>query len=204
MSSEAVYNPLSMEHIGQSLARAIEAVEPVPMDNLPSMYGAGVYAIYYTGNFPAYRRMAAANANGAWKHAIYVGKAIPPGARSGDALADASSNIALRTRLRQHVRSLEAAQNLNLSDFHARWLVIEPVWIPLAETVMIQRTACVWNKLVAGFGVNAQGSGRTGGKISTWDILHPGRDRQGVMPENPDEIRANVIQEIEGFLSQRI
>ena len=50
----------------------------------------------------------------------------------------------------------------------------------------------------------AQGSGRKDGKISTWDILHPGRDRQGVMPENPDEIRANVIQEIEGFLSQRI
>jgi len=81
----------------------------------------------------------------------------------------------LRQRLGQHAKSIDHAENLITSDFRCRYLVLEPVWIPLAERFLIERLGPVWNTVVTGFGNNPQGKYRSTGKRSRWDILHPGR-----------------------------
>ncbi len=42
-----------------------------------SLDGAGIYAIYYVGDFPSYAPVAERNHDGRFEAPIYVGKAIP-------------------------------------------------------------------------------------------------------------------------------
>lgn len=82
MSNE-IYNPLDKLRLGESVAKALLAR---PISNLPpseSFGGAGIYALYYTGKFAPYRKIAEKNVDGQWAAPIYVGKAVPPGARKG-------------------------------------------------------------------------------------------------------------------------
>jgi hypothetical protein len=44
--------------------------------------GAGIYAIYYKGNFPLYVKISTKNKTG-FVQPIYAGKAIPEGGRKG-------------------------------------------------------------------------------------------------------------------------
>ncbi|MBL8260560.1 MAG: Eco29kI family restriction endonuclease, partial [Candidatus Competibacteraceae bacterium] len=46
--------------------------------------------------------------------------------------------VALRDRLRQHATSIDQAENLELGDFHYRCLVVDDIWIPLGENMMIE------------------------------------------------------------------
>ncbi len=108
-----------------------------------------------------------------------------------------------RNRLRAHGRSIDSAENLELSDFYVRWLVIEPVWVPLGESVLINRFGPVWNTIVDGFGSNAAGSGRFAGMRSRWDTLHPGRPAAASLAprtENAEEI----AQDVREYLRQRL
>jgi hypothetical protein len=81
--ADAPYNPLDKTHLGESVARALlaSAVEPLPPAN--PFIGAGIYALYYIGDFLSYRKIAEGNSNEQWAMPIYVGKAVPPGARKG-------------------------------------------------------------------------------------------------------------------------
>ena len=74
------YNPLDKLNLGQSVAQALLAVEPLLLSRTDHLRGAGVYAIYYTGIFPAYQPIAKRNQGGNFEQPIYVGKAIPKGA----------------------------------------------------------------------------------------------------------------------------
>ena len=77
------YNPLDKRHLGEQVAEALLAqdVQPLP----PSRFiGAGVYALYYIGDFPAYATLAEVNKNDLYLCPIYVGKAVPEGARKAD------------------------------------------------------------------------------------------------------------------------
>ena len=115
----------------------------------------------------------------------------------------ATSTRALGNRLRQHVNSVQAATNLDIADFHARWLVIEPIWIPLGESLLIGRFAPVWNTIVDGFGNHDPGAGRREGMMSRWDELHPGRSwAHQFRPRNEkqEHIEADVME----YLRQRI
>ena len=104
---------------------------------------------------------------------MYVGKAIPSGARNGKRTA--AEGTALYTRLVQHANSLESAENLRLCDFACRYLVVQPVWISLAERFLIAHYQPLWNVVVDGFGNHDPGRGRRAGMRPRWDILHPGR-----------------------------
>lgn len=77
------FNPLDKTNLGESVAKALleRAVTPLPPPE--SFCGAGVYAIYYVGSFPAYEAVARANRDNTWSAPLYVGKAVPPGARKG-------------------------------------------------------------------------------------------------------------------------
>jgi hypothetical protein len=70
------YNPLAKRELGASVAKSL--LEQ-PLSNLPpneAFEGAGIYAIYYTGNFPAYDFIKKANQDGKCELPIYVGKAV--------------------------------------------------------------------------------------------------------------------------------
>jgi len=77
------YNPLDMTNLGNSVLNAMLASTPTPLDDVGTFMGAGIYAIYYTGDFAAYASLAEHNIDGNFNQPIYVGKAVPAGARRG-------------------------------------------------------------------------------------------------------------------------
>jgi hypothetical protein len=107
---------------------------------------------------------------------IYVGKAIPKGGRKGGLSTDAAKGgNALADRLRQHAASIAEATNLTLSDFHVRHLIVDDIWIPLGENMLIETFKPVWNRAIDGFGNKDPGNRRASQYKSPWDVLHPGR-----------------------------
>lgn len=74
------YNPLDKRNLGGSVAEALPACSVRPLGDLETFAGAGIYAIYYTGNFKAYKPLALKNCGGRFQTPIYVCKAVPPGA----------------------------------------------------------------------------------------------------------------------------
>jgi len=195
------FNPLGMENLGSSVAAALLAADQTLLTDVPAFYGAGVYAIYYHGPLDLYAPLAAAGANGA-AAPIYVGKAVPRGGRKGTDVEHGTRSRALVGRLREHANSIEAATDLEKADFSCRWLVVEPIWIPLGESVIISRFAPVWNVIVDGFGNHDPGVGRIAGMRTRWDTLHPGRARAENYPARP-ETAADIAVETTEYLAQR-
>jgi hypothetical protein len=176
------YNPLDKLNLAESIQRRIlsEPVHPLGNDEARSrIAGAGVYALYYTGDFPLYMEISRRNEARQWNLPIYVGKAIPPGGRTGGLDQAVRAVGALRDRLRRHAQSLDQAVNLDLADFHFRALVIDDVWIPLGENMLIESFRPLWNTSLSGFGSNPTGGPRAGQASSRWDTLHPGRAGAG-------------------------
>lgn len=167
------FNPLDKRNLGESVA---DAALHSPLHNLPPepFIGAGVYLLYYTGEHPIYQRLVRANEE-EMLYPIYVGKAVPAGARKGGLGLNVDHGVALYNRLSEHSESLKAAENLNLEDFRCRFLVVDDIWIPLAESLMIERFSPVWNRILDGFGNHDPGRGRYSGKMPFWDCVHPGR-----------------------------
>lgn len=170
--------------------------------------GAGIYAIYYSGDHPAYEQLARLNKDGQLLLPIYVGKAVPAGARMGASL-DAPPGRDLSKRLREHAKSIEQAENLELSDFHCRFLVVDDIWIPLGESLVISRFTPIWNSLIDGFGNHNPGSGRHAGMRSRWDVLHPGRPWVNKLKERPEDAETiereaiNYLQNLPPTLSRQ-
>ena len=159
------FNPLDTKIIGASVADALLVRDATPLAKLTSFRGAGIYAIYYSGPFPGYAALAALNREVPERPRapIYVGKAVPAGARKGTFSDDAAHTKVLYSRLTEHAETIKAPQ-LDISDFRCRYLVVEDIWIPLAESLLID-----------GFGNHDPGKGRYGGMMPRWDVLHPGR-----------------------------
>ena len=129
------FNPLDKRHLGASVANALLESETYPLPPEPFI-GAGVYALYYLGDFPAYEVLAEVNRNGQYACPIYVGKAVPDGARKGGQGDDVDPGTALFKRLTDHAKSLDAATNLKLEDFRCRFLSVDDIWIPLTESLV--------------------------------------------------------------------
>ncbi|MDR0465957.1 MAG: Eco29kI family restriction endonuclease [Deltaproteobacteria bacterium] len=189
------YNPLDKINLGGSVADALLESPVHPLDALKSFNGAGIYAVYYTGDFEAYGPIAAKNKDGMFAAPIYVGKAVPPGARKGDFGLDSKPGPALYKRLQEHAESVKAADNLHLADFFCRFLVVDDIWIPLGESLLIAKFAPIWNKLIDGFGNHDPGKGRYEGMRSKWDTLHPGRTwatKCALRIETPSQITSEL------------
>ena len=171
------YNPLEKENLGKSVASSLIQQVAVPLGILKRFPGAGIYAIYYTGKFDVYTRLGEANsAPDNLSMPIYVGKAIPTGGRKGIVDPEISARgTALFSRLEEHRKSIEQVANLDIADFWCRILVVDDIWIPLGESLLIQRFRPIWNSFIDGFGNHDPGSGRHAGKRPSWDTLHPGR-----------------------------
>lgn len=167
------YNPLDKRRLAESVAQALLASETTRVDTIPSFEGAGIYALYYAGDFPLYAAVRL-NADTA-DRPIYVGKAVPKGGRKGGWGLGLAPGTVLSGRLREHARSIEESSDLDPSDFFARYLVVDDVWIPLAESLLIEWFSPVWNTVLDGFGNHDPGSGRYRGQRPAWDTIHVGR-----------------------------
>jgi hypothetical protein len=182
-----VYNPLEKRNLAASIAKAL--LER-PLDPLPPsepFVGAGVYAIYYFGEDPLYRRVSGLDRDPSSLVPIYVGKAVPKGARKGGNL-DADPGNALYSRLCDHRDSIESAANLSVADFRCRYLAVDDIFIPLGESLLVREYSPVWNVAIDGFGNHHPGSGRYQQKRSSWDVLHPGRGWAARLVESKHDI----------------
>jgi len=191
---ETPFNPLDKRHLGESVAGALleRPVEPLPPDK--GFVGAGIYALYYLGDFPPYRPLAELNRNKTDERPIYVGKAVPPGARKGGFGLGTAPGPALSLRLREHARSIRETNTLALKDFYCRYLVADDIWIPLGESLLIERFQPLWNVVIEGFGIHTPGAGRKKQVRSKWDTLHPGRALANGLPPNPQT--ASQLQQL--------
>jgi hypothetical protein len=160
---------------------AIRFFNGTPVHTLPppeSFLGTGVYAIYYTGKNPIYKKYSELNRL-SYGYPIYVGKAVPKGwrqARVSDSAVGQSTE--LFNRLREHSRSIGVAQGLELQDFSCRFVIFEDAssdMIGAIEAALIKLNMPLWNTAVDGFGNHDPGSGRYEQAKSDWDVIHPGR-----------------------------
>ncbi len=183
-----VYDPLDYENLARSVVNALMCGDIRDLPPGEDFEGAGVYAIYYAGPFPAYRHVSSPDCG----IPIYVGKAIPAGGRKGTDLTAAGAPLS--RRLKDHAKSVSSATNLELSDFRCRYLVVLPVWVSLAEQFLINHFRPIWNVYIAGFGNHDVGKGRHEGKRPQWDIVHPGRTWAGLLDaaESPEDILARL------------
>lgn len=196
------FNPLDKRNLGENIAEAVlkSEIHALPPD---PFIGAGVYVLYYTGDFAAYKKLAEHNRDGRFEWPIYVGKAVPAGARKGGQGLDIDHGKALVNRLNDHSESIAAAKNLNLEDFFCRYLVVDDIWIPLAESLLIETYKPVWNRVLDGFGNHDPGKGRHNGKMPQWDCLHPGREwatKLQPCATTQDELYEKVIE----YLNEQI
>lgn len=179
------YNPLDKLSLARSIETKLLERPAEPLAAISGVVGAGVYAIYYVGKFAAYKRLADASRGGEFDLPIYVGKAIPKGGRKGGLTKDASVGRSLLERLGQHRESIAQAKNLDLKDFFVRHLVVEDIWIPLGENMLIETFKPVWNRAIDGFGNKDPGRRRATQHKSPWDVLHPGRDFAVKLADGP-------------------
>jgi len=194
------FNPLDKRNLAENVANEMLKRPVVQLPPEPFI-GAGIYAIYYTGKYPLYGRMAALNRNQAFLLPIYVGKAVPAGTRKGGFGLGDEPGQALYKRLCDHAKSIKEVANLETEDFFCRYLAVDDIWIPLAESLLIEKFSPLWNKVVDGFGNHAPGSGRYNQKMSQWDALHPGRS-WAMHLKQMDNSNKKLHQDIEKFLSE--
>lgn len=189
------FNPLDRKNLGASVAEALLSQDAVTLSALTEFKGAGIYALYYTGKFPAYATIAEGNSKERFAIPIYIGKAVPPGSRKGIEPSSGTTRV-LYSRLAEHRDSINLAKNLEIRDFYCRFLVTEDIWIPLGEALLISRFTPIWNSIIDGFGNHDPGKGRYEGMCPRWDVLHPGRGwatKCKQRPETADEINREII-----------
>lgn len=172
MAEEKVYDPLDYANLTKNLVRELMDRGPFPLPPKKPFLGPGIYALFYNGGYSLYSPAFSPDSS----QPIYVGKAVPAGARKGGREAEAQMlDGTLYRRLAEHARSISESENLHLEHFTCRYLVVVPLWITMAERFLIEFYRPLWNVCVEGFGIHDPGKGRHAGEISWWDALHPGR-----------------------------
>ncbi|MDQ0466011.1 hypothetical protein QO010_003804 [Caulobacter ginsengisoli] len=199
-----VYNPLDKINLARSIELELLRRSAIPLAETSTIKGAGVYVIYYTGSFGPYAPTTTPGPTDPVARPIYIGKAIPKGGRKGGLSTDVSAlGSALASRLRDHAASIDECQNLDLADFHVRYLVVDDIWIPLGENMLIERFKPVWNRAIDGFGNKDPGKRRKTQITSPWDVLHPGRKAAINTTPNPELTVELLLRRIEDHFAER-
>jgi hypothetical protein len=188
------YNPLDYENLTRNLARELLRRGPFRLPLEQAFSGSGVYALFYSGDFELYQPVRSPDA----AFPIYVGKAVPEGARKGK--RSRRPGTALFRRICEHVDSINQAGNLNIEDFQCRFLVVTPLWISMAERFLLEYFQPNWNVCLEGFGLHDPGKGRHQGEIPWWDVLHPGRSWAHRLRQTRSE--EEVIVRLQRFLAE--
>lgn len=175
--------------IGRLIGEELRRVKALPLDDVTPFYGSGVYALYYSGKFPAYRAITESDCP------IYVGSADP---RERNARIGREQGRGIHDRLAKHRDNItKANKNLEIRDFAYRYLVTESGWQATAEEFLIWLYHPVWNKemgVCSGFGKHGD---RARKERSAWDILHSGRDWAAQQTSRKGKTAEMVVQEIE-------
>jgi hypothetical protein len=169
--ADAPFNPLDKRNLGESVAAALLKQPIGPLPPTGKFLGAGIYALYYTGDFRSYKPISEQNRDKKFDQPIYVGKAVPPGARKGGFGLNTAPGPALLRRLTEHSNSIKATSNLHVKDFFCRYLISDDIWIPLGESLLIERFQPLWNVLIEGFGIPYPRSGPQ--KASSIQVGYP-------------------------------
>lgn len=201
------YNPLDYASLSEALARELMNSDLMALSEIEKFYGDGVYALFYSGDFPAYVELGDINYSMPGTLPIYIGKAGPKTLTGNDLDAMAVDTERVGTRLydrvaKDHRKSIEDAINLDANHFSCRMLVLNAIWVPLTESALIAKYSPVWNSVLPGFGNHAPGGGRSAGKTSRWDVLHPGRGRETAT--EVDYTPAQLEQEVRAAIAERI
>jgi len=200
--SPAPYDPLDLRTLAENMVRVVLEQPLLRLASLEPFEGSGIYVIYYTGDFPPYEPIATENRNRQWRRPIYVGEATRKGGRKGGVLAEGPAGKALFERLRHHADSVRSAENLAIEDFWCRYLVLKDFFIPLCESLLIDRYEPIWNKLIDGFGNNPLGGPRQKQQQkSMWDVLHPGRTGAAISPNKKYPVSELLVTAVEKFLA---
>jgi hypothetical protein len=188
------FNPLDKNALTKVFANELMSRPALALPEVdpPTVEGPGLYALYYSGDFKLYRSVA--KAGGDWP--IYLGSALPSGSRTGRIHKARKSPIL--DRLERHGNSLASAKNLDERQFQARWFEVDEPFIILGEILLLRFYRPLWNSTVAGFGAKVVGGRRTGGRMSKWDTLHPGRKGMGTAP---GATVAKIEEEVAAHLS---
>ena len=190
---------------------AIRFFNGTPVHSLlpPEIFlGTGVYALYYIGLNPLYKRYSELNRL-AYNYPIYVGKAVPKGWRQSR-ISDSALNQSreLNNRLREHSRNIVVGAGLSLKDFMCRFVIFEDEgsdMIGTIEAALIKLNRPLWNVAVDGFGNHDPGRGRYEQAKSDWDVIHPGRswaERCNGTPKKESIIVSNIERHLENIGEQ--
>lgn len=85
---------------------------------------------------------------------------------------------------------------------YCRYLVVDDIWIPLGESLLIEKLQPLWNITLDGFGNHDPGGGRYKQQRSPWDVMHPGRDWAAKCSENRQS-KESITAAVTHFLSSR-
>ena len=194
------YDPLDLRTLAESMVKVVLEQRVYALASLKPFDGSGIYVIYYTGDFEPYEPIAEKNKGGKWEQPIYVGEATRKGGRKGGVLAEGPPGKAIFERVGNHVDSIKSAASLNVQDFWCRYLVLKDFFIPLCESLLIDRYKPIWNKLIDGFGNKALGGPRQAQQQkSMWDVLHPGRPGAAISPNKKYPDATEIIDKITKF-----
>lgn len=189
---KVVFDPADPAIVGRLIGETLLEQPRCPLGSIGRFYGSGVYALYFTGTFPAYQPISGTESP------IYVGKADPA---SPNAKSPREQGERLYGRLSgDHAKSIAQAEayalangfspTITLSNFECRFLVVRSAWQRTAEQYLINMFKPVWNDEVGicyGFGKHGDDPKTRSNTRSPWDTIHPGRPwatREGNL-ENP-------------------
>jgi hypothetical protein len=191
----SIFDPTDPNTAGRVVALTLVAQRRHPLSAIPEFYGAGVYAIYYKGNFEPYAPLSGTD------HPIYVGKADPDSQSAKDAV---SQGIKLSGRLNEHAKGIrKAISTLNIDDFECRFLIVQTGFQKSAEDYLINFFKPIWNseqRICYGLGKHGDSSDTRGNKRSPWDTIHPGREWASASAED-QKPRELILQQIKHHLS---
>ncbi|WP_127598329.1 Eco29kI family restriction endonuclease [Nitratireductor alexandrii] len=174
------FDPADPYTAGRLVAVALLAQPRVPLDLISRSYGAGVYAIYYKGDHPAYAPISGTETP------IYVGKADPS---SGTASSPREQGQTLYGRLADHRKAIRIVEQwatgknltppeypLRIADFECRRLVTATNAQTYAESHLINLFEPVWNRetrICWGISMHGDTDGRNNAR-PPWHVLHRG------------------------------
>ncbi len=165
---DSFFDPTEPRLIGHFVALALIAQDRRPLAEIGKSYGAGVYAIYYTGNAEIYRPISGTETP------IYIGKADPP----ANAKTIIDQGTKLSDRLNEHRKSIEKAAGISIADFECRALAVQSGYQSSAELHLIRLFEPIWNnetKILYGIGKHGDAASTRANSKSPWDTIHPGR-----------------------------
>jgi hypothetical protein len=201
-----VFDPAKPSIAGRLVALALVAQPLIPLSRLDKMYGSGVYAIYYFGLHPAYKKISGTETP------IYVGKADP---RSSEAKTPREQGPQLYGRIKDHQKAIgtvgkyaldhDDSHALRTDDFQYRRLVVATNAQLTAERFLISLFEPIWNeetKICWGISKHGDSATTRSNDRSPWDVLHPGRRwaMSGLIKDKKS--RDQILTEIDVHLAE--